>query len=91
MKQQKEFSNLREIKHGSTAYQQTVELRYQVLRKPLGLKFSPEELAGESDSLHLACFVGEELAGCLVLNPLDKDTLRLRQMAVKQSLRNQGI
>ena len=35
---------LKIIDHGSKEYQQMVQLRNDILRKPLGLTFTPEEL-----------------------------------------------
>ena len=40
---------LKIIKHGSKEYSQMVDLRFQILRKPLGLTFTPEELAAEKE------------------------------------------
>ncbi len=60
---------VRQVAHGSPEYWATVQLRDSVLRKPLGLQFSAEELDAEKDSHHLACYRGERLVGCLVLRP----------------------
>jgi ribosomal protein S18 acetylase RimI-like enzyme len=81
---------IREVPHGSPAYWATVALRDAVLRKPLGLQFSAEELAAEKESRHLACYRGERLAGCLVLRP-QGDDVRMRQVAVDETLQRQGI
>ena len=35
---------LKIIDHGSREYQQMVHLRNEILRRPLGLQFTPEEL-----------------------------------------------
>ena len=35
---------LKIIDHGTPEYQQMVKLREDILRKPLGLQFTPEEL-----------------------------------------------
>ena len=82
---------LRQIDHGSSAYQQMVDLRYKTLRKPLGLEFTEEELADEKDELLIAAFDDDEMMGCCVLTPLDSYTLRLRQMAVKPEEQGTGI
>lgn len=82
---------LKQIDHGSKEYQQMVDLRYQILRKPLGLSFSEEELAAESDDILLCCFEDDSLEACCVLTKTDPKTVRLRQMAVSANLQGKGI
>ncbi len=79
-----------EVPHGSPDYWATVHLRQWILRVPLGLDFSPEELAAESDSRHIACYRGGRLIGCLVLRP-EGDDARMRQVVVVADLQGQGI
>jgi len=47
------------VPHGSPAYAQTVKLRQDMLRTPLGLTLTPAQLATETDQVHLAAFDGE--------------------------------
>lgn len=82
---------IREIQHDSPEYWATVELRDAVLRKPLGLAFSLEELEAERDSHHLAFFQGNDLAGCLVLRPAGNGDIQMRQVAVDPGQRGRGI
>ena len=42
---------LKIIDHGSKEYLQMVQLRNDILRKPLGLKFTPEELEKEKEEI----------------------------------------
>jgi predicted GNAT family N-acyltransferase len=80
-----------EIAHDSPAYWATVALRESILRRPLGLLFSAEELAAERDSHHIACYRGERLMGCLVLCPVRDGEVRMRQVAVVAEVQGQGI
>jgi len=82
---------IREVEHGSLEYLATVDLRDSILRKPLGLQFSAEELGAEKDSHHLACYRGDRLVGCLVLQPLRGREVRMKQVAVVPDLQGQGI
>ncbi len=82
---------IREVAHGSAEYWATVDLRDSILRKPLGLQFSAEELAGERYSLHVACYDGDRLVGCLVLRPLEGGDVQVRQVAVVPELQGRGI
>lgn len=69
-----------------------VRLRHQVLRAPLGLGFSAEQLASEASQLHLALRLDGSLAGTLLLLPPDPTgTAKLRQMAVRPGLERQGF
>jgi len=80
-----------EIKHGSPEYRVTVALRDEILRKPLGLCFSKEQLQAESTDRHLACYRGGRLVACLVLTRESGGTMRMRQVAVAADCQRQGI
>ena len=79
------------VEHGSGEYEETVALRDEVLRKPLGLSYDPAELAGEKDSFHFALREGTELVACLVLKPLDEHCIKMRQLAVRESSQGKGF
>lgn len=82
---------LKLIDHGSKEYKQMVDLRFQMLRKPLGLTFTPEELAAEKDDILIGCFEDDKLEACCMLTQTDPKTVRLRQMAVNSGLQGKGI
>ena len=82
---------LRQIDHGSKEYMQMVQLRSQILREPLGLNFSEEELEKEKDDILIVAFEEDELLGCCVISILDRTTFRLRQMAVLPNYQRKGI
>ena len=82
---------LKIIDHGSKEYQQMVQLRNDILRKPLGLKFTPEELEKEKDEILIAAFEEDKILGCCMLIKLDTSCVRLRQMAVLNNLQGKGI
>lgn len=68
-----------------------VKLRYDLLRKPLGLSFDPKELEKEKDDVLIGAFEDEKMLGCCLLTVVDAQTLRLRQMAVSNNLQGKGI
>ena len=82
---------LKQIDHGSKEYKQMVALRYSILREPLGMSFTDEELAKEKDHILIAAFEEDEMLGWCMLKKIDKHTLQLRQMAVKDNLQGKGI
>lgn len=79
------------IDHGTTEYQQMVHLRNEILRKPLGLFFTEEELENEKDDILMGAFEDERLLGCCLLSPMDRMTVRLRQMAVPNNMQGKGV
>lgn len=82
---------LKLIDYGTPEYKQMVQLRYNILRKPLGLAFDEEELQSEKDDILIGCFDDDKLEGCCLLTPSGPKEVRLRQMAVKSGLQGKGI
>ena len=82
---------LKIIDHGTPEYQQMVKMRDDILRKPLGLTFSQQELEKEKENMLIAAFEEEDMLGCCMLVEEDAATVRLRQMAVLNDLQGKGI
>lgn len=80
-----------QVAHGTREYEETVALRSEVLRVPLGLEFSREELCEENDSFHLGLWRDGTLVACVVLKPLSDQRLKMRQLAVRQDRRGEGL
>ncbi len=82
---------LKQLYHGSKEYQQMVQLRFEVMRKPLGLSFSDEELKAEKDDILIGSFDDDEIIGCCILTKVNNQCTRLRQMAVQKNMQGMGI
>src|SRR5215218_436434 len=82
---------LKIIDHGTEEYQQMLKLRDSVLRKPLGLTFSADELEQEKNNLLIAAYEDKQMLGCCMLVEEDPETVRLRQMAVVDDVQGKGI
>ena len=82
---------LKQIDHGTKEYQQMVKLRNEILRQPLGLSFTPDELAKEKEDILIGAFDEEDMLACCMLTKAGNDSLRLRQMAVHNNLLGKGI
>jgi len=82
---------LKIIDHGTKEYQQMVKLREDILRKPLGLIFSPEELEMEKNNLLIGAFEDGDILGCCMLVEEQPGMVKLRQMAVLNALQGKGI
>jgi predicted GNAT family N-acyltransferase len=78
------------IEWGSVDYFQTLSLRNQVLRKPLGLVFDPAIFPQEQTDLHIVAKQGDCVVGCMILTR-SKDVMKMRQVAVTDRLQRHGI
>ena len=80
------------VKHYSEEYWNLVRLRDKVLREPLNLMFSEEELFLENKEIHIGVFEGNKVIGCLVLKQTDEDTtLKMRQVCIAPTHQRTGI
>lgn len=82
---------LKIIDHGTPEYQLMVKLRDDILRRPIGIHFSTEELEKEKENLLIGAFEDESILGCCMLVKESNDKVRLRQMAVLNDLQGKGI
>jgi len=74
------------IEWGSVKYNQSLALRHEVLRKPLGMIFDPSIFIEEKVDLHLVANHGDWLVGCMILTDTGND-LKMRQVAVANKYR----
>jgi len=82
----------KEIVFGTAEYRLECCLRHAVLREPLGLSFTAEELAKEKDQLHFGLFEPEDnLVACVVAVRLSPTDARIRQMAVSPAHQRRGV
>jgi GNAT superfamily N-acetyltransferase len=72
-------------------YEEEMELRYRVLREPLGHPRAAVAFPFEAESLHLVALGASGLVGCVLFHPESPETGRLLQMAVRPSLQGRGI
>ncbi|MCC6458961.1 MAG: GNAT family N-acetyltransferase [Saprospiraceae bacterium] len=81
------------IEFGTPAFDEAVALRYEILRRPLGLEYTPEQLAEEYDQHHLAAYhdTSGRLLGYLNLTPLNDAEVKMRQVAVATAAQGQGV
>lgn len=82
---------LKIIDYGTPEYFQMIRLRNEILRSPLNLSFEKNELDREKDDILIGAFEEDKMLGCCLLTRMDKDNVRLRQMAVQDNLQKKGI
>ena len=79
------------IDHGSSDYKKMVDLRMDILRRPLGLTFSDEDLKKEKDDILIGAFDDDKILACCILTKIADGTCKLRQMAVLPKLQGTGL
>ncbi|MBC7775980.1 MAG: GNAT family N-acetyltransferase [Phycisphaerae bacterium] len=86
------MSNIHQIEFATPEYDESVALRYEVLRKPLGLYYSPEQLATEWSDIHLAAFdPAGNVVGILLLTAVNEQEIKMRQVAVAPDQQGKGV
>jgi predicted GNAT family N-acyltransferase len=81
-----------QIEFATPEYDEAVRLRHEVLCRPLGLEFSPEQLAAEYSDIHLGAFdVSGRLIACLCLTPLSDGEVQMRQVATAVEQQGKGV
>ncbi|MFP4221690.1 MAG: GNAT family N-acetyltransferase [Phormidium sp.] len=79
----------------SQFYQQSLTLRDQVLRQPLGLSIGEENLESETHQGHFGIIKLSQkrnpFLACVVIVPKTQDRVKLRQMAVLPEVQKQGL
>ena len=72
-------------------YAQERDLRWRVLRKPLGQGRDAVAFPFEAESLHLVALDGGRVVGCVLFHPEGPETGRLFQMAVEPERQGSGL
>jgi len=84
-------AQLRWIPFDSVERAALIELRREILRRPLGLDFTPQQLDAEADQLHLGAWDGPRAVGCLLLAAREGGVVQMRQVAVAADAQGRGI
>ena len=79
------------IEFASDEYDAYIALRDRILRKPLDLEFSAEELSDESEMFHFGVYQKSNIIACFVLVDLNDGLIKMRQVAVDETYQNKGI
>lgn len=78
------------FKYNTPEYCAALQLRYEILRQPLGLQFTEEELLKDINDYHLGLFDHTGIIACLSLTPLTAEKIKMRQVAVAIKEQNMG-
>lgn len=75
----------------STYYKDVVMLRHDVLRKPIGLSISQEDIEEDKNQYIIISLDNEIVVGCLFIKIITKEKVKFRQMAIAQNYQHKGI
>ena len=67
------------------------DLRYRVLREPLGKERGSERNEGDEAGIHFGLFDAEKILGIARLDKVDKDTSQVRFVAIELTLQGTGL
>lgn len=81
----------KQFRFDSPEYKQSLVLREQVLRQPLGLSLSKDDLSGEAQQLHFGLFEQNEIVAVVLFKPASGKSIKLRQMAVSSLSQGKGL
>lgn len=79
------------INYESELYPEVLNLRYNVLRLPLGLELTEDDVIEDKNQYIIIGQCDSKVVACLMLKILDKDTVKFRQMAVDPIMQQSGI
>ena len=79
-----------QIETTSSWYQKELELRDEVLRKPIGLSIKDDDLSDEPNQVHFVAINGNFLIGVVILK-IENTIGKLRQMAVSEEAQGQKL
>ncbi|KAH9099100.1 hypothetical protein LEN26_016330 [Aphanomyces euteiches] len=81
---------VRDIKFGSPEYEAAVQLREEVLRKPLAMRYNREDLAKEHSDIHIGVFFEDLIVASVMLRP-EQPIAWMKQVAVNPTLQRKGL
>ena len=79
------------VEYNSIFQKKSIELRYKVLREPLGLVYTAAQLADEKDEIHIIALQNHVVIGVVVLKKIGNKRLKMRQVAVDEQHQKSGI
>lgn len=83
--------DIKSVKYNTIEYKQELELRNEILRKPLGLSILEDDLSADINDIHIGVFEREEILACLIITLLNNYEVKIRQVAVKKEYQGMGI
>lgn len=79
------------IEFNSEAFNQMLEIRSKVLREPLGLIYTNEQLAAEINFIHIVVLYNQKIVGGLQLVEEKDGHIKVRQVAIHPLFQSLGL
>ena len=79
------------IQYNSPPYTEALRLREDVMRKPLGILLSEEDIKDDDNKTHICGYYGDELVCGCSLKVIHHKIAHIYSVFVKQIYQNQGI
>lgn len=79
-----------EIIHGSTEHGEMLRLREEILRQPLGLSLSADDIAKENNDIHIGIFMDDRITACALVH-FEGKAAHIRQVAVDKQYQGSGL
>jgi GNAT superfamily N-acetyltransferase len=76
---------------GSDLHAQALRLREAILRRPLGLPLTEEEIADDAGRRHFCAVADGAVVASVSFKPLGPHTLQLKQMVVAEDRQREGL
>ena len=76
--------------HGTPEYKAAYNLREEILRKPLGLQLSPQEIEDDKGYIHIIGCINKKTVATAVLVPKGKEA-KMQRVAILSELQKLGI
>lgn len=82
---------IKPIIYGTEEYEKSVDLRNEAFRKPWGLDIRNEDLSSDATYDMFGAYKGDELIATIFLTEDDKETARIKSVAIYDEYRGQGL
>ena len=77
--------------NGSIPYLQSLALRHEVLREPLDMQFTAQEIAEENTQIHIIGMANDLVVASNSIINMPNNVAKIRQVAVLPAFQGQGI
>lgn len=82
---------MKNIAYGSKEYEDTVDLRNEVFRKPWGLDIKNDDLSPDKNMDMYGAFLDDKLIATVFLTEDDEETARIKNVAIFKEYRGTGL
>lgn len=82
---------IRGITYGTTEYEESIDLRNEVFRKPWGLDLRDEDLSSDKNMEMFGAYKDERIIATIFLTEDDKEAARIKSVAILDEYRGKGL